>query len=64
MISFLSPNLIFTIYSVLSKYTTHAKIDEHKNCIECKIESDDCNKSKDEIEMILIIDIQPKFLKC
>lgn len=54
--------LIVAIYSIFSEYFVYKKINDEKESITYKIEDNDCNKSKNEIEMTLIIDIQPKLL--
>lgn len=60
---FLFKDLIIASYAIFSEYSTHDKIDDNKDSIAYKIEDNNCNKSENEIEMILIIDIQPNFLK-
>ena len=53
----------FTLYSILSKYNTHEKINHQKDSIASEIENNNTDETKNEINMIFTINLHFKFLK-
>ena len=59
-IGFLIADHFVTFYTIFPEYSTHYKIDQQKDSITDEIESNNSNESKNEIKMILIVDLHPQ----